>query len=189
MRIGILGGTFNPIHKAHVRLAELAKEKFKLDKVIFMPTYFPPHKKEPDTASPQLRYEMVQLAIDGKSGFEVSDIEIKKRGTSYSVDTLKVLKKKFGPDTDLFFITGSDSLGELSTWKDIDEIFKLSRFIIANRPGFPLKNVPVEAEILKISDMDISSSDIRKKIKEGEGISDIVPERVVSYIRGKRLYK
>ncbi|PIU41525.1 MAG: nicotinic acid mononucleotide adenylyltransferase [Candidatus Omnitrophica bacterium CG07_land_8_20_14_0_80_42_15] len=188
MRIGILGGTFDPIHIAHMRLAEVAKEKLRLDKIIFVPAYMPPHKNRKDIAAPDLRYEMVKLAIEGKDGFEASDIEINKKNTSYSVETLRALKEKFGPETELFFITGSDSLSELPNWKNIGEIFKLAHFVVANRPKFPLKNVPQGAEVLKIPDMDISSSDLRNRIKEGKRVEDMIPQKVISYINEKSLY-
>lgn len=189
MRIGILGGTFNPIHNAHIRLAEEAKEILKLDKVIFIPAYIPPHKKDPDIADSRIRYEMIGLAIKNRKGLEVSDIEIKRKGASYSVDTLKLLKKKFGPESELFFITGSDYANELSAWKDIGEIFKLVNFVMANRPGFPIKNTPDKVQVLKINDMPVSSTDIRRKIKNKESISDSVPEKVAEYISKKGLYK
>lgn len=189
MRIGILGGTFNPIHTAHIKLAELVKERLKLDKVIFMPAYIPPHKKDPDIIDAELRLEMVKCAIEDKPGFEASDMEINRKGTSYSVDTLKLLKEKHGPEAELFFIAGSDSLDELPMWKDIDRVFELSHFVVATRPRFPLKNVPREVEVLQIPEMDISSSDIRNRLREGKSIKGIVPEKVIAYIRRKKLYK
>jgi len=189
MRIGILGGTFNPIHNAHIRLAELAKEKLNLDKVIFIPAYVPPHKDDPDIIDSNLRYEMVKIAIKGKGGFEVSDVEIRRKGTSYSVDTLKSLKERFAPGAELFFITGSDALSELHAWKSIEEIFALSHFVVARRPGYPMENIPDEVEVFRIPDMEISSSDIRKKVKQGQSIEGIVPKKIIEYIRAKSLYR
>jgi len=189
MRIGILGGTFNPIHNAHIRLAELAKEKLNLDKVMFIPAYVPPHKNDPDIIDSNLRYEMVKIAIEGKGDFAVSDVEIRRKGTSYSVDTLKALKERFGPEAELFFITGSDSLSELHAWKSIEEIFALSHFIVAKRPGYPLENIPDEVEVFQMPEMEISSSDIRKKVKQGQSIEGIVPTKIIEYIRAKALYR
>ncbi len=189
MRIGILGGTFNPIHNAHLRLAELARERLKLDKVIFMPAYIPPHKKTPDIVSPEIRYEMVKIAIAGKPEFELSDMEIKRKGESYSIDTLKALGLKHGEDSEIFFITGSDSLSELNAWKNIDEVLKLCRFVVANRPSFPMGDVPQGVLTMKIPDMAISSSDIRKKIKKGEDVNKFVPNGIIRYIKEKGLYK
>jgi len=189
MRIGILGGTFNPVHNGHIRLAEFARKKLKLDKIIFIPVNIPPHKKGPDITEPLFRYDMVRLAIEGMPNFEVSDIEVRKKGTSYSVETLKILKEKFGPEAELYFITGADSLYELAEWKDVDEIFALARFVVANRPGFPVARVPEGVEAIEVPEMDISSSEIRDKIRDGATVKGIVPDKVISYIKEKGLYK
>ena len=132
---------------------------------------------------------MVKLAIEGRTGLEVSDIEINKKDTSYSVETLRMLKEKLGEEADLFFITGADALSELPTWKDIDEIFKLSHFVLANRPNFALKGVPKQVLILKIPDMEFSSTEVRKRIREGKPIDGMVPEKVIAYIKNKSLYR
>lgn len=189
MRIGILGGTFNPVHVGHLVLAEEAKEKLNLDKVIFAPAYIPPHKKDEELADANDRFKMVELAIRGNPCFEVSAFEIDAKTTSYSVETLKEFKKKYGEETKLFFITGADSLGELFSWKEIDEIFKLSQFIVANRPGYEITNVPENVDVVTITPLEISSSQIRKKIKEGKSIRYLVPEPVREYIIARRLYK
>ena len=147
MRIGILGGTFNPIHVGHLVLAEEAREKLNLDKVIFVPAYIPPHKKEEALAEPNDRFKMVELALRGNSDFEVSSFEIDSKTTSYSVETLKAFKQKYGEEAKLFFITGADSLGEIYSWKEIDQIFKLSHFIVANRPGYDIANGPADNKI------------------------------------------
>ena len=189
MRIGILGGTFNPVHNGHIRLAEFSGKKLKLDKIIFIPVNIPPHKKGSDIIDPLFRYDMVRLAIEGMPNFEASDIEVRKDGTSYSVETLKVLKEKFGPEAELYFITGADSLYELAEWKDVDEIFALARFVVANRPGFTVAKVPEGIETIEVPEMDISSSEIRAKIRNGATVKGIVPDKVISYIEEKGLYK
>jgi nicotinate-nucleotide adenylyltransferase len=189
MRIGILGGSFNPIHVGHLVLAEEAKEKLSLDKVIFVPAYIPPHKKDEELAEPNDRFKMVELAVRGNSSFEVSAFEIDAKTTSYSVETLKALKKKCGEGANLFFVTGADSMGELFSWKEIDQIFKLSHFIVANRPGYTIANVPAGVDVVTITSLEISSSLIRKKIKEGGSIRYLVPEPVREYIIARRLYK
>ena len=189
MRIGILGGTFNPIHVGHLVLAEEAKEKLNLDKVIFVPAYIPPHKKDEELAESNDRFKMVELATRGNPSFEVSAFEIDAKTTSYSVETLKAFKKKYGEDANLFFVTGADSLGELFSWKELDQIFKLSHFIVANRPGYTIANVPTGVDVVTITSLEISSSLIRKKIKEGKSIRYLVPEPVREDIIARRLYK
>lgn len=189
MRIGILGGTFNPIHLGHLVLAEEAKEKLGLDKVIFVPAYIPPHKKDEEIAQAADRSKMVKLATEDNPSFEVSPFEIDAKTTSYSVETLREFKRIYGEDTKLFFITGADSLGELFSWKELDEIFKLSQFIVANRPGYNVANVPKEIEVVTITPLEISSSQIRRKIKENKSIRYLVPERVREYVVAKGLYK
>jgi nicotinate-nucleotide adenylyltransferase len=189
MRIGILGGTFNPIHTGHLVLAEEAREKLNLDKVILVPAYVPPHKKEEDLAEPNDRFKMVELAIRGNPNFEVSSVEIDAKTTSYSVETLKAFRQKYGEDARLFFLTGADSLGELYTWKEIDQIFKLSNFIVTNRPGYDIANVPTGVDVVTITSLEISSSLIRRKIKEGKSIRYLVPEPVREYIIARRLYR
>lgn len=189
MRIGILGGSFNPIHIGHLVLAEEAKEKLNLDKVVFVPAYIPPHKKEEELADPNDRFKMVELAVRGNSSFEVSAFEMDGKAASYSVETLKAFKKKYGEDAKLFFITGADSLGELFSWKELDQIFKLSQFIVANRPGYTISNVPTGVDVVTITSLEISSSLIRRKIKEGRSIRYLVPEQVREYVIARRLYK
>ena len=189
MRIGILGGTFNPIHVGHLVLAEEAREKLNLDKVIFVPAYIPPHKKDDELADPNDRFKMVELALRGNSDFEVSAFEIDAKTTSYSVETLKAFKKKYGEEAKLFFITGADSLGEIYSWKEVDQIFKLSKFIVANRPGYDMANVPNGIDVVTITSLEISSSLIRKKIGEGKSIRYLVPEPVREYIIARRLYR
>lgn len=188
MKIGILGGTFNPIHIGHLILAEEALWKLKLDKVIFVPAYLPPHKEEEEVLDAEHRFNMALLAIEENPKFEVSKIEIDAKEKSYSVDTLKKFKKQFGPEADFFFITGSDSLKELFSWKKIDEIFSLSTFIVAKRPGFPIEEVPKNVQVVVITEVEVSSSEIRKRLKEKKSIRYLVPDKVIEYIEKNRLY-
>lgn len=189
MRIGILGGTFNPIHIGHLILAEEARFKLKLDKLIFVPAFMPPHKDTLGLVDARDRLEMVRLAIEDNPAFEISTFEIDSRKKSYSIDTLKEFRAIYGDDAQLCFITGSDSLKDLFSWKDINDIFKISKFIVANRPGFPLKDVPKEAETVVITPIEVSSEDIRKRLKEGRSIRYLVPDKVHKYILGHKLYK
>ncbi len=189
MKIGILGGTFNPVHIGHLILAEEAAGKLKLDKVIFMPVYIPPHKNSPDLIEAEHRYQMCILATKNNPNFEVSKLEIEREGKSYSVETLKELRKKYGKDVQLFFLTGSDSLKELFSWKDVDDIFKLSQFVVAQRPGYPIERLPEEVKVVLITPIEVSSSLIRQRIKEEKSIRYLVPDEVRDYIIGHKLYK
>jgi nicotinate-nucleotide adenylyltransferase len=189
MRVGILGGTFNPVHIGHLVLAEQIRESLQLNSTVFIPAFIPPHKNNIGGVSPEDRCRMVEIAIQGNAAFCLSDVEIKKQGISYSVETLRLLHKQLGKGTNFFFITGSDSLEELSSWKNIQEVFNLSQFVIAGRPGFPLKKVPRQVKIVPITSLEISSTEIRKRIREGHSIRYLVPEGVREYIISKGLYK
>ena len=189
MRIGILGGTFNPIHIGHLILAEEALSKLKLDKVIFVPTYIPPHKNVEGSVKPKDRLKMVELAIADNSSLEVSTFELDSKKKSYSIDTLKAFRDIYGQAAQLYFITGSDLLKDLFSWKNVNEIFKMSKFIVANRPGYPVKDVPEEVERVVITPIEVSSEDIRKRLKEGKPIRYLVPEKVREYIIKHSLYK
>jgi len=194
-RIGILGGTFNPIHLGHLVLAEQAKQLLNLEKVIFIPTNLPPHKRHKTLASAQERYHMVSLAIKSNPYFDVSNIELKRGGVSYSVETIGKLKSLFS-QANLYFIVGSDFLKEFSTWKDIGELRKICKFVVAQRPGYPFKNLPAgrqellkNTRTIKVTVLDISSTDIRKRIQTKQSISYLVPEEVRKYILKKGLYQ
>ena len=188
MRIGILGGTFDPVHKGHIYLAKKSCAKLRLDNIIFIPSYLPPHKKGAKVTSARHRFNMLKLAIQGNKKFRISDIEIKRKGRSYSVETLRRLRKKYGQKAELFFITGSDSLKELDKWKNLDEILKLCKFVIAKRPGFRVKKAPESFVLLRINAKDISATDIRKRIKSGKSISPLIPAAVKRYIYRYRPY-
>lgn len=188
-RIGIFGGTFNPVHFGHLAIAAAALEQAGLDQIIFIPAHVPPHKDQENIIDSKLRYEMIILAIKNK-GFSVSDIEIRKKEISYSIETLKIIKDKY-PDADLFFIIGSDSVPELKTWRRIDELFKLCCFIVAKRPdheNFDKADLPPGAIVLKGIYPDISSTDIRRRIKQGLSLQQLVPQPVEQFIRQHKLY-
>ncbi|MFA5146043.1 MAG: nicotinate-nucleotide adenylyltransferase [Candidatus Omnitrophota bacterium] len=189
MRIGILGGTFDPIHMGHLILAEEACFKLKLDKVIFVPTYLSPHKESGPVVSAEDRFRMTELAIEDNPALEASRFEIDARKRSYSIDTLKEFRAKYGQESQLYFITGSDSLKDLFSWKDVNEIFKISKFIVANRPGYPFQDVPKEVDTVVITPIEVSSHDIRKRVKEGRSIRYLVPEKVRRYIADHKLYR
>lgn len=188
MKIGILGGTFNPVHIGHLILAEEVREKLNLDKVIFVPAYLPPHKNNPDIARPEHRYKMTGLAISANRYFSVSDIEIKRKGRSYTIDTLREFKKVYPKDS-LYFITGSDLLKYLSKWKDLKDVIRMVKFIVATRPGYPLAKIPAYIKTIGIRAVDISGFEVRQCIKRGKSFRYLVPEAVFGYIKRNRLYK
>ena len=132
---------------------------------------------------------MTLLAVEGNPKFEVSRLEIESKQRSYTIDTLKKLIKQYGPRAEFFFITGSDSLKELVSWKQIDEIYKLSKFIVATRPGFPLREVPSEIQAVVITEIEVSASEIRKRLKERKSIRYLVPDKVREYIAAHHLYQ
>ncbi|MBU3934252.1 MAG: nicotinate-nucleotide adenylyltransferase [Candidatus Omnitrophica bacterium] len=187
-RIGILGGTFNPIHMGHLVLAEQARGLLRLEKVIFIPTNLPPHKRVSSLAPAQERYHMVAKALKSNPRFEVSDLELIRGGVSYSVETLRKLKSIFR-HTALYFIVGSDFLKEFSGWRDIDKLSKICKFVIAARPGYPLGRLPGNMQAIKVSALDISSTGIRKRIRTKKPIRYLVPEEVRKYILKKGLYR
>lgn len=188
MRIGILGGTFDPVHNGHIYLAKKACLKLRLDRLIFIPTYLPPHKKGIKITSARHRFNMLKLAIQGNQKFKISDMEIRRRGRSYSVETLRRLRERHGSKTELFFITGSDSLAELDKWKNMEEILKLCKFVVAKRPGFNVLNPPKNFIILKINAKNISATSIRGRIKTGRPINNLIHQAVKRYISKYKLY-
>jgi len=188
IKIGILGGTFDPVHNGHIYLAEKVCRKLGLSKVIFIPSYIPPHKKGIKVTPAKHRYSMLKLAIAGNKRFKISNMEIKRRGRSYSVETLRRLRRKYGQKAELYFITGSDSLKELNKWKNLTEILSLCKFVIVERPGFKVSHAPEGIIVIKIGAKDISATLIRKKIKSGKSTRNSISGAVKRYIYRYRLY-
>ncbi len=186
-RIGILGGAFDPIHVGHLILAEEACRQLKLDKVIFIPTNVPPHKP-PTIAGARHRLAMVRAACKGNARFEVSRIELDRKGVSYLVDTLEELKKAYGGEVSWYFLSGSDSLYELSKWKDVSRVVRLVYFVAATRPGYPKRSSRYPVKIIKMPSIDISSTRIRGMARSGRSIRYYVPESVYGYIIRKDIY-
>lgn len=187
MKIGILGGTFNPIHLGHLILAEQVRQKLDLDKVIFVPSFLPPHKDSSVILDARARFAMVKLAINKNKFFEISDIEIKRKEKSYTIVTLKELQSQY-PGSELFFIIGSDIIKELAQWQDIKEVERMAKFVIATRPGYPLEGIPEDILPVQIQALDISAYEIRERIKQNISIRYLVPESVRKYIIKRRLY-
>ena len=192
VKIGILGGTFDPIHLGHLVLAEQVREKLKLDRVIFIPSASPPHKTNRKLSSAKDRFRMTVLALEGNPKFSISDMELKREGLSYTVDTLRTLKKTYR-NSEIFFLTGSDVLDEIDTWKDPEQIYKLVKVVIAIRPGFddfdPKEYYARKGIIIPITGVDISSTKIRNMVKSRKSIRYLVPAKVEEYIKKKKLYR
>ena len=187
-RLGILGGTFDPIHYGHLVLAEEVKDSLRLDRVLFVPAFLPPHKPSDRILSAHHRAKMAALAIRGNRDFKLSRVELSRRSVCYTVETLKSLRKA-NPGASLFFIAGSDSVGELSGWRESQTIFSLCTFVIAKRPRFPLSGVPFGCRVVEIALLDIASSDIRARVAKGRSIRYLVPESVRRYIKRHNLYQ
>jgi nicotinate-nucleotide adenylyltransferase len=203
-RIGVMGGTFNPIHYGHLVTAEEALSQFELDKVMFMPAGVPPHKSDREILLPEERYLLTVIATASNPDFVVSRLEIERKGPSYTIDTLAQLQEIFGPDTTVFFITGADAVWEILTWKNAEELVELTEFIAATRPGYSLEkfkklHVLPEGEgrepgrprvsIMEIPALAISSTDIRRRVREDQPIRYLVPEGVASYIKKSGFWK
>ncbi len=198
MRIGILGGTFSPPHFGHLILAQEAMEKAGLSKVIFIPCGNPPHKDMEQVIDANLRFEMVRRAIENAPNFEISDIEINSEGKSYTAKTLEKLRNIYKNDT-LCFIVGADSLCNIDRWYHPQEIFDNAEVVAAYRSGLDLTEFSKAvlhcekdygARITTVEMMvDISSSDIRERVKKGKSVSDMLPERVFEYIEEMGIYK
>jgi len=194
MRIGILGGVFNPIHYGHLVIAGEAKDKLNLDKVIFVPTGKAPHKKVKG-ATPEERYQMVSLAIKGNSSFEVSPIEIEKSNLAsrptFTLETIREFIKIYNK-AKIYFIVGLDEMLKISTWKEPKKLLELCKFVVVTRPGYESskldKRIASKVMMLQVPGLEISASDIRKRIKTGRPIRYLLPPSVEEYIRKKRLY-
>ncbi|SDG21426.1 nicotinate-nucleotide adenylyltransferase [Desulfosporosinus hippei] len=197
-RLGIMGGTFDPIHYGHLVAAEMARAEFKLSKVLFIPTGKPPHKDRRDVSDAKLRYEMVKLATEDNLAFGVSSLEIEREGPSYTVETLRVLRRTY-PEHELYFITGSDALLEIFSWRESEEILSMIEFIGAARPGFDAKDFLLKVQhehpesqgkihYLEVPALAISSTDIRARVQRGEPIRYLLPEPVRLYLEKQGLY-
>ena len=184
---GILGGTFDPIHVGHLRMAEVVRGKMRLDKIIFVPSNLPPHKKSAGLSSSKIRLKMTQIAVKANPHFEVSSFETKRPGKSYSIETVRHFKNIF-PLTKFFFIIGKDAFAKLHQWKDIEEILTMVEFVVVNRPGKFNSPQRVKHHSVLMPGMDISSSNIRQLVRQEKSIRYLVPEAVREYIERHNLY-
>jgi nicotinate-nucleotide adenylyltransferase len=212
-RLGLFGGTFNPIHFGHLRAAEEVCEALSLDRLWFIPTAHPPHKEERDLTSFEVRVAMTRLAVRDHPRMEVSDLEGRRTGKSYSIETLRLVREELGPTWELFFIVGLDAMLEIQTWKDYLQLFSLCHFVVLDRPGYDRRHLeeilthevqprfsfledgtgfqqPSGQKVLwqRTTLMDISATGIRRLVRQGRSLRYLLPEPVREYIMNNKLY-
>jgi nicotinate-nucleotide adenylyltransferase len=214
VRVGLLGGTFNPVHWGHLRAAEEIREMFNLKQVIFIPTNISPHKESKEIVTADHRLKMLDLAIEDNPYFFTSDVELKRSGKSYSIETISHFKQKFGEELTLFFILGIDAFLEITSWKNYQALFSICNFIVMSRPRYEIKEfyqvIPAQVKkdfhyhpnekrfihssqvsiyFTEITPIDISSNSIRTLIKDGRSIKYLLPEEVENYVKEHKFYR
>lgn len=220
MKIGLFGGTFDPVHRCHVAVATQVRDRLSLDRVLLIPSGDPPHKPLGALAPALHRLAMVRLAIAGEAALEASDLEIRRPAKSYSVETVRALKTQYGPDAELFFLIGLDAFLELHTWKDAQSLLRLCHFVVVSRPachfaaltalpvlppmdpaalaridsqGRGRLDVPLAGDtsliLLALPPCEASATDIRRRLRAGLPVSNLLPDSVESYIIRHRLYQ
>jgi nicotinate-nucleotide adenylyltransferase len=191
-RIGIMGGTFDPIHHGHLVAASEVQDRFALDEVVFVPTGQPWQKGQVYVSPAEDRYLMTVIATASNPRFATSRVDIDRPGPTYTVDTLHDLSVAYGPDVDLYFITGADALAAILSWKDADRVFDLANFVGVTRPGYELSDAHLPrdaARLVEVPAMAISSSACRDRVRAGKPVWYLVPDGVVQYIAKRRLYR
>jgi nicotinate-nucleotide adenylyltransferase len=196
IRLGVMGGTFDPIHYGHLVAAEAARVAFQLERVLFIPNRLPPHKKDYRVSEPKHRYLMAVLATITNQHFDVSRMELDRDGVSYTIDTLCELRRAYGPEAELHFISGADAILDLLSWKNVDELLALCYFIAATRPGYELseqlqrlqEKYPNRVFRVEVPALAISSTDIRRRVRAAMPIKYLLPESVEYYIYKNDLY-
>lgn len=214
MRLGVFGGTFNPIHVGHLRAVIEVQETFTLDRLLLIPSANPPHKGAEDIAAAEDRLQMVRLAVQGLPSLEASDVELARAGPSYTIETLQYFHNYFGPESVIHFVVGVDAFSEITTWKSYHQLFATAHFIVMTRPGSTLNNLErfIHTHIsrdyqydttasryshprwcsifcLNITHLDISATQIREWIRRGRSIRFLVPATVEAFIKTKGLYR
>ncbi len=212
-RIGVLGGTFDPLHFGHLRAAEVVRDALRLEKVLFVPASTPPHKAAHASravTAAEHRVSMLERALSGERFFEISRVELDRGGRSYTIDTLEALASG-AKDSRFFFVTGTDAFAEIRTWRSWEELLEAHWFVVHERPGFPLEAVRdvlpkgIQSAVLEESELDpgseprvlflrrpmlkVSSTEIRRSIRENQSIRFLLPDAVAEYIRENRLYR
>lgn len=214
MKLGLFGGTFNPVHFGHLRAAQELTEILKLDRVVFIPAATPPHKETGGIVSFEHRHEMLRLAIAGNDLFSISDVENRRPGKSYSIDTVRHFQNAEAPDSEVFFITGQDAFDAISTWHDWKNLLRMCRFVVMTRPGYENRGLQriLPPDIAgryeydaagnvfrdlkggsiffrQTTFLDISSSEIRKSLQQGRCVRYLTPDRVICYLESNGLYR
>jgi len=187
MRLGLLGGSFNPIHHGHLITATRAAEALRLDRVIFIPAAISPLKRSADLAPDRDRWALLRLAIRGNPRFQASDVELRRGGVSYTVETLREFRRT--TKARLFWILGTDAARQLPRWKALDEVRRLAEFAIVTRPGENVSRSMAKDHIVRAPLLEISSSELRDRVRKGLSLRYLVPDAVAAYIRRKGLYR
>ena len=193
MKIAIMGGTFNPIHYAHLLSAEQVRDGLGYERILFIPSARPPHRDSQGIIHPEHRYQMTPLATADNPCFEVSRIELDRAGPSYAIQTIKELQMFYGEKSELAWIIGADSLIEFKIWKGFDELLDTCHFIATTRPNYSLDDVPPDlrerVQFFSITGVDISATEIRERLRLGHSIRYLLPQPVAEYIECHQLYK
>jgi nicotinate-nucleotide adenylyltransferase len=218
MRLGLLGGSFNPVHNGHLTIARQAREALGLDQILFIPTGYPPHKPNGSLAPAKDRHEMVRLAIASDPSLAISDVEIRRPGKSYSIDTIRLLQQEYGAQTQLYFLIGLDAFLDFPSWREPQTLLELCPFVVLSRPGLSFRSLSTVALLppipypsladldagrisrleaphgkqrlicLKLPPCVISASDIRSRVRQGLPVANLLPPSVESYILQHHLY-
>ncbi len=190
-RLGVMGGTFDPIHHGHLVAASEVQFWFHLDEVVFVPTGQPWQKSDQKVSPAEDRYLMTVIATASNPGFSVSRVDIDRPGPTYTVDTLRDLRSLRGPEWELYFITGADALEQILSWRDLDELFELAHFVGCTRPGHTLSDAGLpegKVTLVEVPALAISSTECRQRVSDGEPIWYLVPDGIVQYITKRQLY-
>lgn len=189
MRIGVFGGTFDPPHTGHLIVASVAFDALRLDRLIFVPAGVPPHKLGAVVASAEQRLEMVRRAVADDPRFEVDDLELRRQGASYTVDTLRALRAR-EPEAELFFLLGADQLRELHGWREPDEVARLARLAVLSRGGDAIPDAGrYRITPVAVPRIDLAATEIRRRVRAGESVRYMVPEGVRKMLERERLYR
>jgi nicotinate-nucleotide adenylyltransferase len=198
MRIGVIGGTFDPIHIGHLIIAEEARTRLDLSRVVFVPAGQPPHKTVQQISDPERRLEMVQLAVSDHEHFCVSRLDIDREGPCYTVDTIRLLRNVWGADAEIYFLIGADSLADLPKWHQPDRLLRMCHVVAVQRPGYKVDLAKIDRlipgaavliQMLAAPTLDISSTEIRNRVGAARSIRYLVPASVERYIDQHGLYR
>jgi nicotinate-nucleotide adenylyltransferase len=185
--IGLLGGSFDPVHHGHLIVGQVAAEKLRLDELRFVPAREQPFKRGQHRTSAEQRAAMLSLAVAGTPGFAVELSELERPGPSYTVDTLRALRKR-EPGADFILLLGADAAADLPAWREADQIPRLARVVVFARPGSPVPESPLVSAVVEVPEIDISATEVRNRVRRGQSVRYWVPDAVAEYIKTHRLY-